>query len=203
MKSAREIMATTGGYLNASNALAIPGVAAVYGELLQKVQALPFVPAGWISDVRQAMTDAGPSSTWMPRHAIQSSAFKAGKTAPLLEDIPAWLSGDAQAATAWNKLTDWWSDRIMPILAGYGRDQAAIMQSANRDASFWNGLYAIVKPVANVGDAIIAAPEKVGEVVSKSFMGALRGFAPVLIVGALIGAGFLVYKSGLYKKWMK
>ena len=199
MKTAQEIRQITGGYLSATPLFEVPGARQAFADLLARVQALTFVPAGWTADVQAAMSDADGNAMWQPAPAIVTGAWAAGKTEPLYPDIPGWLTQD-QAAVAWNTLCDWWRERMQPILNGWARNEASLLEAANADAAFWNRLYAFVKPVAMVGDAIIAAPEAVGNVVSRSVLGALRGFAPVLIIPAVVGGGYLLHKTGALER---
>lgn len=198
----REINAETGGYINAASLDSVPGIEEAYKQLLSRVASLPFVPSSWLAKVAAARAENG-NRLWMPRYAINAIAWRQEKDGPLLGDVPSWLSNDPAAARAWNTLADWWTERMQPILAGWARNQADIMNAANADARFWDTLYVITKPIADVGEAIIAAPEKAGEVISRSVLGALRGLLPVLLIGAVGVVGFLAYKSGAYKKIMK
>lgn len=198
----QEINVATGGQLTPVGLSDINGVRQAFNELLSRVQALPFVPSNWLTTVQDEVAKSA-GAIWQPRYAINAIAWRAGKTEPVLGDTPSWLTGNPQAATAWNKLADWWTERMQPILRGWARDQAEVMNAANADARFWDTLYNSVKPIADLGETIIAAPEKVGEVVSRSFLGALRGFAPVLLIAGAAGVAFLVYKSGAYKRLAK
>jgi hypothetical protein len=200
MKTAQEIRRTTGGYLSGTLLLEVPGVRAAFAELLARVQELSFVPAAWTADVQAAMSEAIAGSMWQPAPAIDTHAWAAKKTEPLYSDMPSWITSDQQACVAWNTLCDWWQQRMQPILAGWAHDGASVVKAAAADAVFWNGLYAIVKPIAVVGDVIIEAPEMVGNVVSKMTLGALRGFAPVLVLAAIAGVGYVLWTTGTYKK---
>lgn len=192
-----EINSITGGYVNAAPLADIPGVDKAYNELLARIQSLPFVPAGWHDAVDNARK-ANDNRLWLPRYAIRADAWNHGATSPLLDDVPVWLH-DTSAAVAWNKLTDWWTARLQPVLAGWARDHRAVMESANDEAAFWNTLYTVVKPIAVVGDTIIAAPEKVAAVASGVAVGVLKKFWPVLLILVVVGVGALVYKNKLTK----
>lgn len=199
MASQEQIRRQTGGYLNASPLQSVAGVLPVFGELLARVQALPFVPASWTEDVKKAMAQAGDNRLWVPAYAIRVDAWREGKTDPVYPDAPAWLN-DPASRTAWNTLVDWWTERLQPILAGWARDEAATLSAANADLRFWSALHAIVKPIAVVGDGIIAAPGVLADGASKAATGALRGLLPVLAIVAALGVAVLVFKSKLTGK---
>src|SRR6185369_10395696 len=127
--------------------------------------------------------------------AISPVAWGVNKTEPMLGDIPTWLSSDPNAAAAWNTLCDWWKTRLQPILAGWARSEAETLAAASDDAAFFDRLYLFVKPVAMVGDAILAAPEAIAGAASTVIMGTLKKFWPVLAVVAVIAVGVLVYKN--------
>lgn len=192
-----EINSTTGGYINAAPLADIPGVDAAYNSLLTRIQALPFVPQEWHANVAKARA-ANENRLWLPRYAIQASAWAQNKTSPILADVPTWLH-DSKNATAWNTLTDWWTARLQPVLAGWARDQKAVMESAQDEASFWNGLYTVVRPVAAVGDAILTAPAKAAEVATGVGLSVLKKFWPLIAVVAVIGIGALVFKNKMMK----
>lgn len=196
-----ELNRTTGGQLTNVAVANVPGMREAFNGLLSRVQALPFVPSDWLAQVNAAMDQNG--GLWQPRYAINAAAWRDGKDSPLLGDVPTWLQNNPEAARAWNTLADWWGERMQPILAGWARNEADVMNAANADAMFWNVLYASVKPAAVVGQGLLDAPEKVGEVASGVVLGTLRGFAPILLIAALVGLGFLAYKSGAYKRLMK
>lgn len=191
-----QLLAETGGYVMPSPLENIPGMRDALATLLSRVQALPFIPSGWTDKVNEAMSKGG---IWQPRYVIQPNAWAQKKTSPVFEDMPKWLKDDANAAIAWNTLTDWWKAKMQPILAGWARDQTAVMNSANDDAAFWNGLYNIVKPVAMVGDAILAAPEAVAGAASKVITGTLGKLLPVILIGVVIAVAALVYKNKMTK----
>jgi hypothetical protein len=197
MLTDNELNATTGGYFNAAPLQDIAGVNDAYAGLLAHVQALPFVPSQWMATVA-AESAARNHALWIPRYAIRADAWNQGKLSPLLDDVPEWLH-TPEAAKAWNTLTDWWKTRLQPILAGWGKDQAAIMHNANDEAAFWNTVYTTVKPVAVVGDTIIAAPSKVAEVASGITVGVLKKFWPVIAVVVVIGVGAVIFKNKMMK----
>jgi hypothetical protein len=183
----------TGGYVGGTTLTAIAGVTSEFNALLERVQGLPFVPSSWASDVKAAMVAEG--GTWQPRYAISPAAWAADKAEPMLSDVPTWLTSDPQAARAWNELTDWWKERLQPILAGWARSEAATLEAANADAKFFNRLYAMVKPIAVVGDIVLEAPAAVAGAASNVVMGTLRAAWPLLLVAALAGLAFLAYKG--------
>ena len=197
MLTDNQISKATGGYFNVAPLQDIPGVNEAYAGMLARVQALPFVPSDWMATVA-AESAARNHALWIPRYAIQAAAWNAGKLTPLLDDVPEWLH-TPEAAKAWNTLTDWWKKRLQPILAGWGKDQAAIMNNANDEAAFWNTLYTVVKPVAVVGDAIIAAPGKVAEVASGVGLSILKKFWPLIAVVVVIGVAAVVLKNKAMK----
>lgn len=189
----------TGGYINQSPLSSIAGVMPAFDELISRVQALPFVPSSWSDDVRKAMSAAG-DRLWLPAPVIRVDAWRAGKTEPVYPDTPPWLANNEDARIAWNTLVDWWGERLQPILAGWARDQQAILTSATNDAKFWSALYEIVRPVAAVGDAIIAAPGAAAEVITKAAGGALKGFLPLILVVGLAAVGLVVFKTKMVSK---
>lgn len=191
----QQVNIATGGQITPTPSLDIPGVRAAFDELLSRIQALPFVPSDWKATVNMAMKAM--NGTWQPRYAIRADAWRADKTEPMLGDLPPWLVKDNSARIAWNKLGDWWRERLQPLLAGWARDQATLVADAAADADFFNTLYQVVLPVATVGNAIIAAPQKVAEVASRSFMGLVKGLLPVLAVLAVVGVGYVLYKKKL------
>lgn len=193
MKTAQEISQATGGYLNPVPLNDIPGVRAAFDGLLARVQALPFVPSSWSADVKAAMSESG--GTWQPRYAIQTTAWRADKTEPLYPDMPTWITQDQAAAVAWNKLTDWWAERLQPILAGWARSEAEVLNAANADAKFFSGLYTVVAPVAAVGQALLDAPAAAAEVVSTVAGGVLKNLFPVLLVVGVLGIAVLILKN--------
>ena len=192
-----QISTATGGYFNVSPLQDIPGVNEAYAGMLARVQALPFVPSDWMVTVA-AESAARNHSLWVPRYAIQPAAWNAGKLTPILDDVPEWLH-TPEAAKAWNTLTDWWKKRLQPILAGWGKDQALIMNNANDEAAFWNTLYTVVKPVAVVGDAILATPEKVAGVASGVGLSILKKIWPLIAVVLVIGVAAVVLKNKAMK----
>lgn len=187
----------TGGYINAAALSDIPGVAAAAASLLARVAALPFVPKEWLDTVLKAQQEH--NGLWLPRGAIRADAWAQGKSAPLVDDIPTWLSNDASHAIAWNKLSDWWRATLQPILAGWARDQKTLMDEANNNAAFWDSLYKSVQPVAAVGNAILAAPEKVAGVASQVVTGTLKKLWPVLLVAAVGLVVVVVFKNKMMK----
>ena len=192
-----QINAVTGGYIHAAPLADIPGVNAAYNALLVRVAGLPFVPGDWLETVAKVRADNG-NRLWSPRYAIRADAWNQKKTEPLLDDIPEWLKTPA-AATAWNKLADWWKTRLQPILAGWARDEKSIMETANDEAVFWNNIYTVVKPVAVVGDAIISAPAKVAEVASTVGLSVIKKFWPLIAVVVVLGVVAIVMKNKLTK----
>ena len=118
-----QLLAETGGYVMPSPLENIPGMRDALATLLSRVQALPFIPSGWTDKVNEAMSKGG---IWQPRYVIQPNAWAQKKTSPVFEDMPKWLKDDANAAIAWNTLTDWWKAKMQPILAGWARDQTAV-----------------------------------------------------------------------------
>jgi len=191
------IESLTGGYLNAVKLQDIKGVAPALKELLARVQALPFVPKDWTATVEKYQNESG--QPWQPRYAIRADAWRNQKTGPLLADIPSWLADDVNAAVAWNKLADWWTEKLQPILAGWARDENVVLDEATNDAAFWNGLYTAVLPVAKVGDAILAAPEAVAGAASKVVTGTFMKLLPAISIVALVAIAVLVYKNKVTK----
>lgn len=197
MLTETELNKTTGGQFNAAPLQDVPGVNAAYAALLARVQALPFVPKNWMALVSAESVARG-NALWVPRYAINAASWNAGKLAPLLDAVPEWLH-EPGAARAWNTLTDWWKARLQPVLAGWGRDQAHIMDEANIEAAFWDGLYTIVKPGAVVGDAILAAPGKVTDVASGVALTVLKKFWPIIVVVVVISVATVVLKNKAMK----
>lgn len=187
-----QLMSATGGYVSAAPLQDIPGVKDAVAVLLARVQSLPFVPGDWMKNVVDAMAKGG---IWQPRYAINANAWAQRKSEPVFDDMPNWLKNNPSAAIAWNTLGDWWKVKMQPILAGWAQDQKAIMDAANNDAAFWDGLYAIVKPVAFVGETILAAPEAVAGAASKVITGTLGKLLPVILIGVVIAVAALVYKQ--------
>jgi hypothetical protein len=195
MMTTEEIQATTGGYLNVVALQKIPNVAGAFAELLARVQSLPFVPPEWSTLVASAMADYGDEATWQPRYAIRADAWRNNETAPLNDNVPDWLANDADAAVAWNKLTDWWTAKLQPILGGWARSEAEVLEAANADAQFWNGLYDVVKPVAVVGEVLLEAPAAIAGAASKVVTGTVWKLMPIILIAAVVGVGLLVYKN--------
>lgn len=198
--NADDIRKLTGGYISATPLQNVPGVRAAFDELIARVQALPFVPADWSANVRAAMSQSGEAYPWQPAPAIRLDAWRADKDEPVYPESPAWLVNNPQARRAWNTLCDWWGDRLQPILAGWARDEAATLRAAYDDAAFWNTLYALVRPVAVVGQTILDAPGVVADTANRIGLDMLKKLWPLLAVGAVIAVGVLVYKRKLSGK---
>lgn len=194
MKTAHDIRTTTGGYINAAPLMAVSGVREAFSELLKRVQALTFVPSDWTSNVNAAMDEAGDGAIWLPAYAIVTDAWRADQTSPLYPETPTWISATPNAPEAWNTLVDWWANRLQPILSGWARDEAETLAAAVHDAAFWNRLYAIVKPVAVVGEVILAAPEAVAGAAADVAGGVFKKLLPVLIVVGVAALAVLIYK---------
>lgn len=195
MITTQQVNVATGGQITPTPSLDIPGVREAFDALLDRIQSLPFVPSDWKATVAMLMRED--KGTWQPRYAIRADAWRADKTEPMLDNIPSWLVKDNSARVAWNKLVDWWRDRLQPLLAGWARDQATLVADAAADAAFFNTLYQVVLPVATVGNLIIEAPQKVAEVASRTVMGIIKGLLPVIAVVALVGVGYVLYKKKL------
>ena len=183
----------TGGALTFGVLENVPGVKEAYAGLLAKVAALPFVPATFQREVSMVMLD-NPGAIWVPTYAINAPAWRAGKDV-LLDDCPDWLK-EPQIARAWNTLADWWQETMQPLLAGWAKDQSAIMAAAENNAAFWDVLYKSVKPVADLGNIILDAPTTVGGALASSLLNGLKAIAPVLIV---VGVGVIVYLAAKKK----
>jgi hypothetical protein len=200
VKTQAEILRATGGYIDAGVLSSVPGVQSAYRDLLARIQALPFVPSSWSDDVKLATTEAGGSQLWLPRLATRQLEWRAGKLAPLNPDVPDWIAGNDANVRAWNMITDWWTERLQPITAGWARDEAATLEAANADARFWNTVYTIAKPIAVVGETILAAPAAVAGAASTVVTGTLRALLPVIIIVGLVAVGVLIYKRKLSAK---
>lgn len=195
MLTTPQINIATGGQITPTPSLEIPGMRAAFDALLSRIQALPFVPSDWKAMVDMTMREG--NGTWQPRYAIRADAWRADKTEPMLDNIPAWLAQNNSARVAWNKLVDWWRERLQPLLAGWARDQATLVAAAAADAAFFNTLYQVILPVATAGNLIIEAPQKIAEVASRSVMGIVKGLLPVIALLALAGVGYVLYKKKL------
>lgn len=192
------VLKLTGGYLNSVTLTDIPGVQSAFNELLARIQALPFVPATWSSDVRAMMALEDNKHTWQPQNAVRGDAWLSGKLEPAIAGIPDWLS-TPQARKAWGDIADWWRERLMPVLQKWARNEQATMEAAVNDAAFWDGLYKAVKPVAMVGNVILKAPEAAAGAVAGVAGGVLARLFPLIVVVAVIGVAVLIYKNKLTK----
>ena len=198
--SAVDVRSLTGGYLNAVALGTLPGVADAMTALLDRIQALAFVPADWRSNVLALMGETGGARTWQPAYAIETSAWTAGKTNPVYPGIPSWLADDANARVAWNTVCDWWTRTLTPILAGWSRDEAATWRAAANDAAFWDHLYNFVEPIAKVGQILLDAPVKVAEAATTVTLGVIGKLVPVIAVVAVLAIAAIVIKGKLTSK---
>ena len=198
MMTDSDVNKATGGQINGAPLQNIPGVQAAYASLLTRVASLPFVPHDWLKTVMDASAAQG-NGLWVPRYAIRADAWNNGKSAPILDDVPAWIASDPINAIAWNKLADWWKATMQPILSGWARDQQDLLTSATNNAAFWDSLYSSIKPVAALGNAILEAPEQIAGAASNVITGTLGKLLPVLVIAAVLGVALLVYKNKLTK----
>ena len=193
---ADDVLSRTGGYILATP-LDVPGLMSAYAEMLARVQALPFVPRSWTTDVQGAMAAAG-GNLWQPRYALNADAWRRGVlNGPIYPGTPSWLTGDA--AVAWNTLTDWWKERMQPILAGWARDGAALVQAAAGEAKFWDTLYNVTKPIAAVGDVLLAAPKAVAGVAADVITGSIGKLLPVIAIVVVVAVALVMFKNKMGK----
>lgn len=184
------VLKTGGAYtLGLSNN--VPGIAALRDKMYARVLAIPWVDG---DALRAAFSETDNGAVWVPQYAIRSDAWKTGvySDADLLHGVPGWLAGDMTHAVAWNHLTDWWRDNVMPVLVANSKVQASLLQKAYDDITFWDALYKFDVAVASLpGRVASAASGVVGSVFS--------GLFPVVIMAGVLFAAFIFSRSQLRK----
>lgn len=188
------LVASSGGQYTFGLTNNVPGVAALRDKLYASVVAIPWADSQVLKTVF-AHTDDG--AVWSPNYAIKAAAWRTRTEATvfdaddLLTGIPPWLA-DIEHAVAWNMLTDWWRDNVMPVLIGNVKNQAVLLNQAVDDAAFWNALYKTAVAVANAPAAVTGAASSVaGSIFS--------GLVPIFIMGGALFLAF-IYSRSQYRK---
>jgi hypothetical protein len=144
-----------------------PGVGTAYPELVaivrgiyrSRVSRLAFVPSYWLAEVLAAME--GDNLVLPTPVGFKSLAYP----------IPAWLSDDTAAMSAWAAVGSLVKDAEQRFLAGRIEEGRAVMAAADANASFWNGLYSAAVAVRDLPGDAVAAVAKGTASAAGSFIG--------------------------------
>ncbi len=152
-------------------------LASIYSD---NVNALPFVPADWLSGALARLhEDSG--SVWLPT--------------PHPTNPPAWLQ-DSAAQAAWKAVFDKLESAVGQYAAGQQAAGAAELSSLQHSATFWNAVYTADRFIADLPHNTLVAAGSVADSIGSGILSSTVGkIGTVLLIAALLGAAYVLFPA--------